>query len=99
MDWLELMNSYVKSELLILTPVLYIIARMMDTSQIDNRKIPWYLLLISIILSTLYTFANVDISTIPLCMMALFTSLVQGVLIAGTTIFGGILAGLMKKKK
>ncbi|WP_455789372.1 phage holin family protein [Amedibacillus sp. YH-ame10] len=93
------MNSYIKSELLIITPVLYIIAKMMDNSHMDSKKIPWYLLLISIILSTLYTFANVDVSTRSLFMMAVFTSFVQGVLLAGTTVFGGILASLMKNKK
>ncbi|MEG0470604.1 phage holin family protein [Amedibacillus sp. YH-ame10] len=99
MDFLQLMNSYIKSELLIITPVLYIIAKMMDNSHMDSKKIPWYLLLISIILSTLYTFANVDVSTRSLFMMAVFTSFVQGVLLAGTTVFGGILASLMKNKK
>ncbi|MEG0274881.1 MAG: hypothetical protein RR690_07100, partial [Longicatena sp.] len=70
-----------------------------DNSHMDSKKIPWYLLLISIILSTLYTFANVDVSTRSLFMMAVFTSFVQGVLLAGTTVFGGILASLMKNKK
>ena len=92
-------QEYVKPELLIVTPILYILAKMMDNSHLDNRKIPWYLLIVSIILSSLYVFSTSDTSSFSKVLSALFTTVIQGVLLSGTTIYGGILGKLMMNKK
>lgn len=99
MDFVSMMNEYIRTELLIVTPVLYIIARMLENSKINNDRIPWVLLVISLILAGLYTFANTDVSTFPGFLMALFSTLVQGVLLSGTAVFGGILGKLVANKK
>lgn len=99
MDIIAMMQDYIKPELLIITPVLYVIAKIIDGSHLKNDIIPWVLLLISIVLAGLYTFATTDITTIPKLIMAIFVSLVQGVLLSGTAIFGGIIGNLMKKRK
>lgn len=99
MDFTSLINEYIKSELLIVTPVLYVIARMLENSSVNRESIPWVLLAISITLAGLYTFATVDIRGVPSILMGLFSSLVQGVLLSGTAVFGGILGKLVMKKK
>lgn len=99
MDIIEMLNQYTRAELLIITPVLYVIARVISTSEMDNNFIPWILMGISIVLAGLYTFATVSITGFPQVLMALFTTLVQGILLSGTAIFGGILKDLIKTKK
>lgn len=99
MDFVAMMNEYIRSELLIVTPVLYIIARMLENSKVSNERIPWLLLVIAVILAGLYTFATTDISTYSRFLMALFSTAVQGVLLSGTAVFGGILGKLVANKK
>lgn len=99
MEYVSLYQEYVKPELLVVTPALYILAKMMDNSHLDNRKIPWYLLLVSILLSCLYIFSTSDISSPPKVMNAIFTTVIQGVLLSGATIYGGILGKLLSNKK
>lgn len=97
-DIVSLVNEYIRSELLIVTPVLYIIARIMENSHMNRERIPWLLLLISVVLAALYTFAASDVSSLAHILMAIFSSIVQGVLLSGTAIFGGILGSLTKKQ-
>lgn len=96
-DMTALINEYIRSELLIIVPVLYIIAKNLDSSSISKRWIPIILMLISVVLAGIYTFSTVDISTVRNVLMALFSTFVQGVLLSGTTVFSGLLANSMKK--
>lgn len=96
-DVTTLINEYIRSELLILVPVLYIITKNLDSSSINKRWIPIILMLISVVLAGIYTFASVDISSLRNILMALFSTVVQGVLLSGTTVFSGLLAQSMKK--
>lgn len=84
-------NEYVKSELLVVVPVLYILAKFLDSSKVNNQKIPLILMIISLVLAGIYTFATVDISTPQLFLLALFSTLVQGILLSGAAVFSGIL--------
>lgn len=97
MDFLAIVNEYVRSELIVVTPVLYIFARMMENSRIRQEVIPWYLLLIAFVLAGLYTFSMTDISSVSKVLMALFSTIVQSVLLSGTAVFGGILGTLTTK--
>lgn len=99
MDILELFNQYIRSELLIITPVLYVIAKAVSNSKTDDKQIPWILMGVSVVLAGLYIFATSDISTISQFSMALFSTLVQGILLSGAAVFGGILGNLMMPKK
>ena len=99
MDIIALLNEYIKSELLVLTPVLYVLAKMLENSHLDNERIPWIVLAAAVFLAGLYTFAKTDISTLAGFLMALFSTIVQGVLLSGTAIFGGILGKLIVKNK
>ncbi|MEF9962583.1 MAG: phage holin family protein [Erysipelotrichaceae bacterium] len=86
-----IMNEYIKSELLIIVPVLYVIARFMDASKVPNDKIPYVLMMVSILLAGIYTFSKIDIHSFQTILMAIFSTLVQGILLSGSAIFSGIL--------
>lgn len=98
-NFATIINEYIKSELLVIVPVLYIIAKLLDTSKLNNQLIPGILMLISLTLAGVYTFASVDISSIQKILFAVFSTIVQGVLLSGSAVFGGILAQLYTKPK
>lgn len=99
MDIIAMLNEYIRSELLIITPVLYVIAKAVSLSSIEDKWIPWILMGVSIALSGLYTFSVTDVSTLSNLLMAIFSTIVQGILLSGTAIFGGILGQLLKEKR
>lgn len=98
-DFVALLNQYVRSELLVVVPVLYILARILSSSKVANRKIPIILLLVSVTLAGIYTFAVVPVNDFKTVLMAVFSSLIQGVLLSGSAVFSGIMGSLMKVKK
>lgn len=80
-------NEYIKPELLILVPVLYLIGVAIKKSAIKDNLIPWILGGISIALSALWVFANSETGTSSDVMTAVFTAITQGVLIAGASVY------------
>ena len=75
--------EYIKPELLILVPVLYIIGAMIKDSQtISNRYIPAILGGIGVLLSLLYVIGSTGFSA-----TGAFTAITQGILIAGTAVY------------
>ena len=82
-------NEYLKPELLIMIPVLNVLGVAIKylikiTGLFSNKHIPLILLTISIILSCIFAFAHGAENTAD----ALFTGIVQGILSAGTAVFG-----------
>ena len=98
-DFVALLNQYVRSELLVVVPVLYVIAKMLNSSNVPNTKIPPILLVISIVLAGLYTFAVMPVDSLHKVLMATFSTLIQGILLSGSAVFSGILGQMMKMKK
>lgn len=90
-NFIQIFNNYARSELLILVPVLYIISQFLISSKVKNEKIPIIISIISIVLSAIYTLSIVSVISISTFLLAIFTSVTQGVLFAGATILGGIL--------
>lgn len=80
-------NDYIKPELLILVPVLYLIGVGIKKSDIKDKFIPWILGVISVALCFLWVFANTPTQTSPEIMTAIFTAITQGVLIAGASVY------------
>ena len=81
-------KDFIKPELLVLIPVLYIVGRgFKKTSLIKDKFIPLLLGSISILLSGLYTFATSDVNGIKEITMAIFTAITQGILIAGASVY------------
>ena len=99
MDFTEIVKEFVKPELLILVPVLYLIGVGIKKTAIKDKFIPFILGIISIVLCGLYVFATSDIHTIKEIAMALFTACTQGVLIAGGSVYINQLYKQTKKNK
>ena len=90
-------QDYIKPELLILIPVLYLIGIAIKKSNIADKLIPLILGGISILLSGLYLFATEDISGSKAIATALFTAITQGILIAGASVYANELVKQTRK--
>lgn len=76
-------RDYIKPELLVLIPVLYILGAIIkNTEKINNRYIPAILGLVGIALANLYVLATEGISG-----TSLFTAITQGILVAGAAVY------------
>ena len=83
---MELME-YIKPELLVLIPVLYLIGTAIKNSQIANKFIPLILGGVAIVLCALWIFATSAMVGASDVVMAIFTAITQGVLIAGASVY------------
>ena len=84
MDFLE----YIKPELLILVPVLYVIGMAIKkTALIADKLIPLAVGAAGILLSIIYVLATSDLGSPQAVAMAIFTALTQGVLVSGTSVY------------
>ncbi len=88
---MELME-YIKPELLVLIPVLYLIGVAVKNSNIANKFIPYILGVVSILLTALWIFATSEMGGTSDVVMAIFTAITQGVLIAGASVYVNQLA-------
>ena len=80
-------QDYIKTELLILIPVLYFIGIGLKKSKMSDKWIPITLGAISIGLSAIWVIATGDISGFGEAASALFTAVTQGVLVAGASVY------------
>ena len=88
MEIFEVSKEFIKPELLILIPVLYIIGiGLKKTTLLKDKLIPVALGLVSIFLTGLYILATSELSGMREVAMAFFTALTQGVLIAGASVY------------
>ena len=84
MDILE----YIKPELLILIPVLYIIGMgIKKASFIANRWIPLIIGGCGIVLSIIYVLSTSPLNSVQTVFMAIFTALTQGILVSGASVY------------
>lgn len=80
-------QNYIKAELLILVPVLYLFGIGLKKSSVLDKHIPLILGGVSIILSTIWIVSTSPISSIGDAFSALFTAITQGVLTAGASVY------------
>lgn len=80
-------QDYIKTELLILIPVLYFIGIGFKKSKLADKRIPVLLGAISVTLSAVWVIATSDICSIREIASALFTAVTQGVLVAGASVY------------
>lgn len=92
-------QQYIRAELLILIPVMYIIGMGLKKSKTADRHIPLILGTISIILSALWVFATEDLNSGKEILAAFFTAVTQGVLAAGASVYASQLYIQSKKDK
>lgn len=80
-------KEYIKPELLILIPVLYLVGAGIKKSKIADKFIPWILGGVSVALSALWILANDFPATAADAALAVFTAITQGILIAGASVY------------
>lgn len=77
------MSDYIKPELLILVPVLYILGEIMkNTEKVKDNYIPAILGAAGILLAFIYVTATEGIALI-----GVFTAITQGILVAGAAVY------------
>ena len=87
-------SVYVKPELLILIPVLYIIGEMIKGSKtVQNRFIPVILGCIGVGLSILYVVATEGVT-----LLGFFIAITQGILVAGASVYANEIKKNTEKK-
>lgn len=76
-------KEYIKPELLVMVPVLYVIGMMIKRAKfIDDRLIPSILGVVGIVLACVYV-----LGTEPPSMIGAFTAFTQGILAAGMAVY------------
>ena len=83
---MDVMN-FIKPELLILVPVLYIIGIGTKKSKVPDNYIPLILGTVSIFLSVLWVISTSDIKNWQDAVYAVFISITQGILAAGASVY------------
>ena len=92
-------QSYLKTEFLILVPVLYFIGIGLKKSKLLDKWIPIVLGVSAVILSTIWVIATEDISGLQETASAIFTAVTQGVLVAGASVCANQLYIQSKKEE
>lgn len=86
-------QEYIKPELLILIPVLYIVGMILkNTEKISDKYIPLILGVCGIFLSSIYVLSISSFS-----LTGIFTGITQGILTAGTAVYADQLVKQHKK--
>ena len=83
----EMLKEFIKPELIVLIPVLYLAGVNLKKSEIADKNIPWILGTCSVVLCTLFILATTTIDGWQEALMAIFSSLTQGVLCAGASVY------------
>lgn len=85
---MEQVIKYVKPELLVLAVVLYFIGMALKkTEKVSDKYIPVVLGVVGIVLASIYVIGTVSLSGRQDIAMAIFTAIVQGVLVAGLSTY------------
>ena len=92
-------NEFIKPELLILIPVLYLVGEAIKKSNIKNSLIPLILGAVGIALSCVYVFGTEDVIGAKTLMIAIFTAVTQGILCAGASVYANQIIKQAKKEE
>lgn len=94
----DIILNYVKPELIVLAVVLYLIGVGIKKAQaIPDKYIPAILGLIGVVLAAIWVMASCPIETTQEVLMAIFTAVVQGILVAGLSTYVNQLIKQAKK--
>lgn len=94
---MEQITEFIKPELLVLIPALYFIGVAIVKSTTKNKFIPFILIGVGIVLCGLWVFATSEIATSKDIALAIFTAIVQGVLVAAGAVLANETAKQVKK--
>ena len=84
---MEVVLNYVKPELVVVAIVLYFIGQALKKSNAPDKYIPLILGAVGILLAMLYVIATSQLNQLQDILMAVFTSIVQGILLAGLSTY------------
>lgn len=100
MDLIEILKEYIKPELLILAIVLYFIGMALkDVEVIKDKYIPIILGMLGIIISSIYIIATSQINGYKEVLTVIFTAIVQGILVAGASVYINQIVKQAKKEE
>lgn len=83
----ELLKEFIKPELLVLVPVLYLIGVALKASIVSDKFIPWILGAVGVMLSFVWLLATSFPKSTEEIFLVIFTGIVQGVLVAGASVY------------
>lgn len=88
MDIIEMLKEFIRPELLVLIPVLYCIGVALKSAQaFADKHIPFALGAVGVALAALWVVATSTIASPQDGALAVFTAIVQGVLVAGASVY------------
>ena len=83
----EMIKEFIKPELLVMIPVLYVFGIALKKSNVADKYIPLVLGVTSIVLSLLFVLTTSDINGWQDVLMSIFSGITQGVLCAGASVY------------
>lgn len=93
----EMLMEFIKPELIVLIPVLYLVGMALKKSQIADKNIPLVLGITSVVLSLLFIISTTPIGSAKEAIMSVFLGLTQGILCAGASVYVNQLVKQTKK--
>ena len=88
MEIFDVLKEYVKPELLVVAIVLYFIGMgIKNTEKISDKYIPIILGILGVIISAIYIVATSVFNGYQSVLMAIFTAIVQGIMVAGLSVY------------
>lgn len=92
-------QDYIKTELLLLVPVLYFLGIGLKKSKLPDKWIPLVLGVAAVVLSAIWVIATADITGLQEVASAIFTAVTQGILVAGASVYANQLYIQAKKEE
>lgn len=92
-------QEYIKTELLVLIPVMYFVGIWLKKSKLSDKRIPIVLGIIAVVLSAVWVVSTSDISNLKEIASALFTAITQGVLVASAGVYTNEIIVQSKKQE
>ena len=83
----DLLKEFIKPELLILIPVLYLLGVALKKSQVKDKLIPWILGGSAIVLALIYIAATAAFTGWQSILLGVFSGVTQGALCAGASVY------------
>ena len=84
----KIILNYVKPELVVLAVVLYLVGlALKKTQKVKDKLIPLILGIAGILLALIWVLATSELDGVQQIMLAVFTAIVQGVLVAGLSTY------------
>ena len=83
----EMIKEFIKPELLILIPVLYLLGNGLKKTDVADKHIPWMLGLTSVVMCFVFVLSASAVDGWKETLMAIFSGFTQGILCAGASVY------------